>query len=127
MKNNRVYLFFAYAIIAITLLAACGDETAAEPLEPLAAEGKKLFAVHCASCHAASGETVIVGPSLAGVATRAETREEGLSATQYLAASILKPSSYVVDGYDDLMPSEFGIKLTGEEMDNIIIYLETLK
>jgi mono/diheme cytochrome c family protein len=86
-----------------------------------------VFQQNCATCHSADPNTVIVGPSLAGIASRAATRVEGLDAQQYIEQSILTPDAYVVEGYTDLMPKDFGRKLSGEELDAVITYLFTLE
>lgn len=95
--------------------------------DPITAEGRRVFQRNCASCHSADPNTVIVGPSLAGIATHAATRVEGLDARQYIEQSILAPDAYVVEGYTDLMPKDFGRKLSGEELDAVITYLFTLE
>ncbi|NIV40456.1 MAG: c-type cytochrome, partial [Anaerolineae bacterium] len=46
--------------------------------------GASLFSRHCTSCHSTLPETIIVGPSLAGVAERASLQVEGLNARAYL-------------------------------------------
>ena len=37
--------------------------------------------------------------------------------------SIKDPTAYVVDGYDPVMPSVFGEKLTDEDINNVIAYM----
>ena len=129
MKTNKLLSsLLSAAIITVLLMTSCsGDNIPDNPLDPVAEEGKTIFRNFCASCHATTGETVIVGPSLAGIATTAATREDDLTARQYLIISINKPDAYIVEGFNDLMPSDFGIKLSGEEFDALVIYLETLK
>lgn len=118
-------------LLACIFLAACGYSTstdlASTPLSAEQALGERLFGQHCASCHSASGDTVIVGPSLAGIATIAETRVAGMAAHAYIEQSILDPSVYINEGYQDLMPKTFGLILTGEEMDALVAFLLTLK
>ena len=112
------------------MLAACGSGAAATPAPTLTPEqqaGEQVFQANCAACHATVPNTVIVGPSLAGVATRAETRVPGQDAITYLQTSILKPYAYVVDGFPKAMPPDFGKRLTGEEFDEVVAYLLTLK
>jgi len=123
----RLWLFF---ITALMLMAACGGETPIEPtpnLDPLAAKGKQIFNQNCATCHALSPDTIIVGPSLAGIASRAGSRLPDLDARQYLELSILKPDAYIVQGFSDTMPKDLGKKLTGEELDALVAFLLTLK
>jgi mono/diheme cytochrome c family protein len=117
------------ALILLVLLAACGNETSAPAvtLSPLAAEGRRVFRANCASCHAVEPNTVIVGPSLNGIATRAGTRVEGQDAETYLLTSVLRPDAYMVEGFEDLMPSNLAKSLSGEDLDAVIAYLLTLE
>jgi mono/diheme cytochrome c family protein len=114
----------------ILFLAACGGGTNSEPakatLNEQQAQGENLFYQDCAACHTIIGDAVVVGPALAGVATRAETRVPGLSAQDYIEQSILDPSAYLVEGFDDLMPKSWGTTLTGEELDALVAFLLTL-
>lgn len=121
-----------YAITTIVLLfalAGCGDSPAqpAPTLAPLAAKGQQVFKQSCGACHALRPDTIVVGPSLAGVAARAAGRSPGLGTRQYLELSILKPDAYGVQGFSDVMPRDFGKKLTGEELDALLAFLLTLK
>jgi cytochrome c len=125
----KTWLFIGFGFICL-LLAACSASSAAANATPLSEEeafGEDLFTAHCASCHSTMGDTVIVGPPLSGVATRAETRVVGLDAAAYIEQSILEPSAYVNDGYQDLMPKTFGVVLSGDEVDALVAYLLTLK
>lgn len=118
------------SLILILFLTACSGPAEAVPeptLPPEIAAGKRLFQVHCASCHAVQSEAVIVGPSLAGVAARAGERMDGLDARQYMELSILQPEAYLVEGFENLMPSTLGKQLTGEEVDALVGYLLTLE
>ncbi len=90
-------------------------------------QGERLFSQHCASCHATEPETVIVGPSLAGIASQAETRVDGLTAQEYIELSIVRPDAYLVEGFDNVMPANLGKRLTGEELDALVAYLLTLE
>lgn len=113
----------------LSLLTACGNSSAAPTpaLDALAEQGKQLFTQNCATCHALAPDTLIVGPSLAGVAARAGSRIPDLDAKSYIELSILKPDVYVVAGFSDLMPKDFGKKLTGEEFDALVAFLMTLE
>ena len=87
-----------------------------------------MFNSFCARCHSASGETVIVGPSLSGIAERAGERVDGLDARAYIRNSIMDPSAYVVEGFSDgLMPQDLPGQLSPEELEAVIEYLLTLK
>lgn len=123
--------FFLIGCLALILFGvACSSTPAPEPeptLDPVAFAGKQLFQVHCASCHVTDGDAVIVGPALTGVASRAGERMAGLDARQYLEISILQPEAYLVEGFENLMPSTLGKQLTGEEVDELVAYLLTLE
>lgn len=124
-------------IILIILVSGCGSATskAAAPAETTLLpgdpeRGKIVFngAGACSACHAVEGDTVIVGPSLSGVATRAGSRKPGMSAEAYITESILTPNAYVVDGFKEgLMPQTFSERLTRQQLVDVMAYLLTLK
>ncbi|HUM69631.1 MAG TPA: cytochrome c [Chloroflexota bacterium] len=125
---------FVLLLLCVSLLVACSGNTSAAPaapptatLSPEAARGKTVFSQNCGSCHSTIPDTVIVGPSLAGIASRAETRKPGQDGRTYLYTSILQPGDFLVDGYTDLMPATFGKQLTGEDLDAVVAYLLTLE
>lgn len=120
------------AMAGSLLLTACagGVRAEAEPTPTLSAveqEGKRLFSQYCGSCHATSGDTVIVGPSMAGIAGRAGDRVDGMNAHDYLKTSVMDPKGYLVEGYKDLMPTSLATALGEEELEAIISYLMTLE
>lgn len=121
----------AAAAVFLLLLSACSQGAAPAPtpanLSPLEYQGYDLFNLHCAPCHATSPNTVIVGPSLAGIALAAGTRVEGQNTEIYLRNSMLKPNDFIVEGFPESMPPDLGKRLTGEEFDAILAYLLTLK
>lgn len=94
-----------------------------------AAAGQTTFASQpCASCHSLVPDQVLVGPSLAGVGTRAETRRPGYPPELYIYESITHPSAYVVEGFQDgLMPQNFAQVLTPQQQADLIAYLLSLK
>ncbi len=117
----------ALLILGAVVLGACAEDPADENLTPREKEGKYLFAQHCTACHSTQPNTVVSGPSLAGLATRAETRVTGLPAYEYIQQSIERPSAYIVDGFSDLMPSSLSQILTPEEIQQLVAYLLTIK
>jgi len=96
-----------------------------------AASGQQLFTTltpPCATCHTVTGDQIIVGPAMAGVATRAATRKQGYSAEIYFYESITSPSAYIVQGFaDGLMPKTFKETLKPQEISDLVAYLATLK
>ncbi len=125
------FRFVLWWIVLSGLLVACGGEATAVPptptLSPAAVAGKQVFTRVCGSCHSTTPDTTIVGPSLAGIATRAEARVPGQDARTYIMTSIMRPQAYLVEGFEPLMPEDFGKSLTGEEIDNLVAYLLTLQ
>ncbi|MCE9646107.1 MAG: cytochrome c [Chloroflexi bacterium] len=118
------------SVLLMFLIAACSAGTKAEPTptpDPFVVKGRQVFNARCATCHALEPNTTIIGPSLAGVATRAETRVPGLSADEYIQISILRPGDYVVEGYNNVMITNFSKELTSEDMNALVAFLLTLK
>ncbi len=121
-----------FLILCLLVLVACGGEAESAPpflptLSPQAQLGKQVFSRDCGACHSTSQDTIIVGPSLAGIASLAETRVDGQDAYTYLLTSVMQPEAYLVEGYENLMPASLSKQLTGEELDAVIAYLQTLK
>jgi mono/diheme cytochrome c family protein len=121
----KISIFFTAALF----MAACST-SAAQPAPTLTSQqqmGQSVFNLRCAQCHATVPETVVIGPSLYGIATRAATRIEGYDAEAYIERSVLVPDSYIVEGFPNTMPTNFGKELTSEELTAVVSYLMTLK
>ena len=91
-------------------------------------EGRRaLFITQaCGSCHTLDDANAvgIVGPSLNEIGAIAETRVPGLDAQNYITQSILQPNAYIVEGYtSNLMPNNYGERLTAEELQALVEYL----
>lgn len=82
--------------------------------------GTQLYVQECASCHGADAG---VGPSLAAMKDEAGTRVAGLSAEDYLHQSIVDPGAYVVEGYDDTMPKDFGTRLSAQDLADLVTFI----
>jgi ferredoxin/mono/diheme cytochrome c family protein len=101
------------------------------PAPPGVAEGRDVFtarsAGNCDVCHSIEPGDHGVGPSLAGVATVAAGRVEGLDGEGYLRQSILLPDHYVVEGYPvgQMLPI-YRERLSEQELEALIAYLLTL-
>jgi len=128
MLNRKAILL---AIISF-LLAACGQQSTQSGSPET---GEKLFhqvtieaAPGCITCHSTEPNKVIVGPSLAGIASRASERVPGQTAEEYLTNCILDPNAYVVDGFPTgVMYQKYKDVLTDEQVRDLIAYLSTLK
>ncbi len=99
------------------------------------ATGRGLFfesslgaSASCHICHALEPGIDKVGPSLAGIGTRAAERVPGMSAEAYLRESIVDPEAYIVEGFPPgLMLPDLGEKLSDEQIENLIAFLLTMK
>ncbi len=92
--------------------------------------GKKAFNTFakCNTCHDVSTGAKIVGPSLQHIASKAGSRQPGLSAEAYLRVSLLNPNAYIVEGYAaGLMPINYQQSLVTAEIEDLIAYMLTLK
>ncbi len=101
-------------------------EEAADPV----ARGQRVYLeTGCGGCHTIEGLSAgIVGPNQTHIATVAETRIPGMSAEEYIRESILDPSAYVVEGFDDnIMPKTYGEMLTSEEISDLVAFLLSLR
>lgn len=94
----------------------------------------------CAACHSLVPGAQMAGPSLAGVATRAqqtvgsaEYKGQAKDADAYLRESIVQPSAHTVAGamYStsgvSFMPATYGKDLTPDQIDHLVAYLATFK
>lgn len=82
----------------------------------------------CRICHSLQPGVDLVGPSFAGIASRAGERVPGLTAKEYLYQSITNPDAYVVEGFPagQMVPNLAEI-LTKEQIDDLIAFLLTLE
>jgi mono/diheme cytochrome c family protein len=133
MKKKWSLLFIL--ILALTVvLTACGGG-GGETTDSAAKAGEELFAqtvigsqAGCATCHSLEAGVVIVGPSMAGIGSRAGSTVSGQSAEEYLKDSILHPDSHLVEGFPaGTMPQVWGDELSSEQVDQLVAYLLTLK
>lgn len=109
--------------------AASAETVDSLPDDP-AARGEYWFKrppAICATCHALEPDIVIVGPSLAGIASRAASRVPGMDAETYLRDSILDPGAFVVPGFPDAMQRNLGDKLSAAQINDILAFLLTLR
>ena len=82
----------------------------------------------CQICHSLRPDVQLVGPSLAGVATRAETRVPGLTAEAYLMQSLVDPDAYVVAGFQPgQMRPDLAETLSQQELDDLVAFMLTLR
>ncbi|MDH3540062.1 MAG: c-type cytochrome [Acidimicrobiia bacterium] len=121
-------------LVALVAGACAGSSNSGDASTISGRSGEEIFATRilgpnpgCITCHSMDPDTTLVGPSIAGIGARAGSRVSGLSAEDYLRQSIINPSAFIVDGFDDgKMPSDLSEVLTGPEIDAVVAYLLTL-
>lgn len=82
----------------------------------------------CATCHTiGEGATKPRCPDLANIGIRAESRQPGTSAKDYLVESLYLPSTYLVEGYGSIMPEAWKppIALTPLEIETVVAFLQS--
>ena len=82
----------------------------------------------CLTCHTVGKSGALRFPDLEGIATRAETRIEGVPGLHYLARSIYYPDEFIVDGFNPGMPviNKPPIGLNDQEIIAVLAYLQSL-
>lgn len=119
-------------LVTVLVLAGCshaaeGGSLATPTWTEQEQEGRRVFTQYCASCHATRPDVVVVGPSMAGIADRANRRVDGMDAATYTERSIIAPDEYVVEGFQDIMPKTFADTLTDGQRKALVAYLMTLE
>lgn len=128
------------ATLLVLLIVACGggslpvsDGIATKPaVEPTGVpDGKSVARTYgCVGCHTADGGSS-VGPTWKGLYGKEETLDDGTTVTvdeAYLRESILDPNAKVVEGFlPNLMPGDFGEKLSDSQLDLLIEFIKVLK
>jgi len=82
-----------------------------------AVQGKELFTQQCGSCHALADAGTLgeVGPNLDEVLQGADA--------DFIMESIVDPSADIAEGYEDIMPANFGELFTEPQLDGLVEYL----
>ncbi|RMG94312.1 MAG: cytochrome c [Chloroflexi bacterium] len=142
MMQKRFLLVF-FALAGLLLLVACGGggnesgEAATEEAVGDPVRGEQLYkqttigsasAPGCITCHSLEEGVQLVGPSHAGVATRAETAVPGMSAEEFLRESIIDPDAHVAEGFTPgIMYPNYGNELSEQDINDLVAFLLTLK
>ena len=125
--------FFVFVCMYVTGLSGGGGSGGgATGINPEAGEEIYWGDGQCHTCHSiGTSGSATRGPNQEGLAARAEERakETGLSSgLEYLVQSIVDPSAYIVEGYDNIMPKVYDapIMLGREQIQAVLTYLQTL-
>ncbi len=133
--------------VVVLFVAACGGgqpAPAASGAVGNASSGDALFhkavlgksnGPGCATCHSTEAGKVLVGPSLAGIATDAagafkepEYKGTAKSASEWLREMLVDPNGELVEGFGpSVMPQNYKTELTDQQINDLVAYLLTLK
>lgn len=106
-----------------------GATAVATPAGPSAVQGEQLVnALGCLACHTLDG-TELVGPTWLGVYGRTEQLTDGSSVVvddAYIRESILMPQAKTVAGFEDVAAMPEFSSLTNDQLESIVLYLQTL-
>ena len=83
----------------------------------------------CAACHSTDGST-LVGPTWKGLFGSTRTLQDGTTVQvdeAYLRTAIVDPGAQLVQGFPDVMPKDFGERLTEEQIQDLIEYIKSLQ
>lgn len=119
----------AAIVIGVLFLSACGggDADTGSVDQAVINQGKTVFQANCSACHSATSDTTLVGPSLQHIADWGGEMVAGLDAYEYTKQSILEPSAYITEGFQDLMPKTYESTLTDQQLEAVIQYLLSLE
>lgn len=98
--------------------AAAGVEsvtTVDRSTDSLWGRGKMVFERECVKCHQIDGVGAAIGPSL-------DQFRETMDGTMAREA-IVEPGRLIKPGYQNVMPADFGQRLSEQQMDELIYFL----
>jgi nitric oxide reductase subunit C len=126
---NAVYWTNRMGVFAQAPDPAAVSSITSESLPPgNAADGETLFRgdAACFACHSLEPDAAGVGPSLAGIASRAATAKPDATAEGYILESIIDPDAHVAEGFSGgIMPPNFGQRLDQQQLADLLAFLMT--
>jgi hypothetical protein len=86
----------------------------------------------CSYCDSVDGseqidEILVLASPWLGISKQAGDRIPGMSAKEYLRKSVLSPSTFMVEGYEDRMGNLFRYSLNDADVNSLIAFLLTLQ
>jgi len=126
-------LFAAIAIaipmVLITSASSSQPTNAPPPTVAPVLSGEGLAVeLGCVACHTTDG-TNSAGPTWAGLAGSDRLLDSGetvVADDPYLLRSIVDPPAQVVAGFNPIMPTGYGDRLTDEEITDLVDYINSL-
>ncbi|MCU0464232.1 MAG: cytochrome c [Anaerolineae bacterium] len=145
MVINTLLRLFPLVLVVLAV-AACAPTTADQPTvapadgsipvpthtpAPLTAEQRGqvvFFQWSCISCHTITGVGGRIGPDLKGIAGWVAQNHPDADVEDYLRAGVVDVLAVVNPPWrGDLMPQDYGQKLTPKEVDDLVAYLMSLE
>lgn len=134
LRNDQIEALAAFVLnweatalgkVVLSLLPTPTPPIANDPAQ--IARGRQLFLeAGCPACHGENADGVEgAGPALTGIGAVAGERTPGVSAAEYLRASVLIPAAYVVQGY--VQPGGCVAILTDAQLTDLVAYLLTVE
>lgn len=125
LASSVAAVVLGFVLVGMAGCASAGDPTPVDAAELFARDS--IGALDgCSTCHTLTPDRTPIGPSLAGMASRAGARVDGLDAEEYLTESILHPDAFYIAGFGAGMPA-FGEALTLTEVNALVDYLLTIE
>lgn len=135
MSDTQSIRIFAIISLIMIAIAACQPDPPSISMDDLpegdAGSGEKLFIQSindtpaCVTCHVLT-DVNQVGPGLAGYGAIAGERVGGQSAFEYTYESVVQPSKHIVQGFSNVMYSDYDEKLEDADVADLIAYLLSL-
>jgi len=126
LMKKVIFVILVLSLLLVVAAACGGGGKSASGGDADVAAGKAIFEktvlgsnAGCVTCHAREAGKTIVGPSLAGIASKGE---------DFIRTSILDPDADVAEGFPaGTMPKTFKDDLSEQELNQLVKYLMTLK
>lgn len=117
----------AFGLVEITELPTPTPRV--EELDDPVARGQVVYEQNgCGGCHTIEGlSDGAVGPNLTQIGEVAATRIESVSAEDYVRNSIVDPSAYIEEDYEDIMLKTYADTFSQKELDDLVAFLLTQK
>jgi mono/diheme cytochrome c family protein len=129
-------------VLGALAVAGCGGGKVVAPTGPVegplptttaaaakgnAAAGKQVFTANgCGGCHTykPAGASGTQGPDLDKLPELAQKANQG-SLDEFTHQSIVNPSAYVEQGFQDIMPKNYGQSLNQKQLADLVAFLTT--
>lgn len=138
IRGTWLVVVFLVLLLAGCAVAPADSEAPSLPRDVQAGNslrGEALFkqpiigtnrAAGCITCHALTGETVLVGPPLQVLTSDTLKNPEGLPPAEFLQLSIVEPDRHVTSGFEaGVMIQTYRDELSPQEIADLVAFLLT--